>query len=150
MTLFVKANSQLQNTIFPHCHHHFIYIFTSNENSPHATLIKVCMASQWLLSCHCHRCWNTPHITSLCYSHYFVAINVHKSSVNVTGYNLFYVEEFSETPLLHMYFQVRHQIIRLPSAAISHMASKCNGILVGSSSLHCHTTNVVLWHLRPT
>ena len=32
------------------------------------------------------------------------------------------------------------------SAAICHMGSKCNGIIVGRFNLYCHSTNICLWH----
>jgi len=54
----------------------------------------------------------------------------------------FWMEEFSDTPSLHMHFHVRLTLSGYPSAAISHTATKWNGILVGRFNLHCHTTNI--------
>ena len=36
------------------------------------------------------------------------------------------------------------------SAAICCIATKCNGMLVGSFNLYCQITNICLWHCRPT
>ena len=37
-----------------------------------------------------------------------------------------------------------------PSAAICHMATKCNGILEGRFNLYCYTANIHFWHHGPT
>ena len=47
------------------------------------------------------------------------------------GSIFFWIEEFTETPLLHMHFYVRHHFVRRPFTAICHAATKWNGILAG-------------------
>jgi len=43
-----------------------------------------------------------------------VFINGQKASINVNRINFFCTEKFSETPLLHLQFHVRHRFARLP------------------------------------
>ena len=67
-------------------------------------------------------------------------------SLNVNVCHFFLVEESSDTPLLHTDTIVSD----CPFAAISHMATEYNGILVGRFNLYCHTTTVLLWCHVPT
>ena len=60
-----------------------------------------------------------------------------------------HMEECKFTPLLHLHFHVRSILSDCPSAAICHMATKCNGILVGRFNLYYHPTNICLWHCGP-
>ena len=88
--------------------------------------------------------------TSLCSHPLF---GLHKSSVNFDECQrvpFFCMEEFSDTPLLHVHLHVRHNSVRVPSAAICHTATKYDGILVGRFSLYCCPTNICLWHCGPT
>jgi len=48
------------------------------------------------------------------------------------------MEEFSFIPLLHADFHDKCHFVRL------HREAKCNGILAGTLSLYCHTTNILL------
>jgi len=41
ITLFDRTNSQLQNTLFQHSHHHQLCIFTSCEQEPACCTLKV-------------------------------------------------------------------------------------------------------------
>ena len=130
-----RANSQLQNTIFQHSHHHQLCIFTSNEQEPACSARKnlhghlECGLSFTLLSLtaaemHCL----LPHCAHI---HSFVSINIKQASMNVSGCNFFHMEEFTDTPLLHT---LPHQAPFLSdclSAAICHTATKCNEILMG-------------------
>lgn len=64
--------------------------------------------------------------------------------MDVGGYSFFLLEEFSATPLLHTHFCVRHHFVRLPSAAICFMATKCYDLLLGRFNFYCCTTNICL------
>ena len=66
------------------------------------------------------------------------------SPVNVNGCHFFHMEEFSDTPLLHTHFHVRHLLSNHPSAAICHTATKCKGILVRRFNFYSHSTNICL------
>ena len=46
------------------------------------------------------------------------------------------MEEFGDAPLLHVPFSVKQRFSEYPSAAARHMATKCNGILVGRSRIY--------------
>ena len=52
----------------------------------------------------------------------------------------------------HLYFMCSSTSATIlsdcPFAAICHMTTTCNRILVGRFSFYCHTTNIYLWH-RP-
>ena len=76
--------------------------------------------------------------------HCLVSIDIQQASMNVNGCHFFHVEKFSDTSSLHPHF-----MSDFPSAAICHMATKCNGMLVWGSNLFCHTTNIYLWHHGP-
>jgi len=90
---------------------------------------------------------NTPetHHPLPCYahSHCLVYINVQQVSVNVSGCYFFYLEEFSSALLLHT-SKSDAMLSDCPSAAICHLATKCNGVLVGRFSFYCHATNTYL------
>jgi len=94
-----RANSRLQNTLFPHSLHYQLCIFTSL----HATLITICnsggdpMPLSPLLKC-------TPHCAHI---HSLVSINIQQASMSINGCNFFCMEEFDNTPLLHTHFHVR-------------------------------------------
>lgn len=49
---------------------------------------------------------------------------------------------FSVTPLLQTHFHVYSVLSNCPSAAIYHIATKFDGILVGRCNLYCHTSNI--------
>ena len=68
--------------------------------------------------------------------------------MNVSGCSVFCMEEFSDTPLLHMHFCVGCHLSDCPSAAICHMATKWNKTLVGKFNLYCRIINIYLWHLN--
>ena len=55
------------------------------------------------------------------HSRYLVSINGHQTLMNVSGWHFFYMEKFSDTPLLHTHFHVRCSLVRLPlSCHLSH------------------------------
>ena len=130
ITLFDRANSQLQNTIFQHSHHVSAFLPVMNK-SLHVTLVTV------------HTSGHYAHI------HCLVSLNVQPASMNVSGCNFFCMEEFSDTPLLHQHFHVRHHFIRLPLCCHLSNGNNVYGILVGRFSLYCHITNICLWGHRP-
>lgn len=63
------------------------------------------------------------------------SVNVQPVLVNVSGCQLFNVEEFSDTPLLFQHFSVSRHFV-CPSAAFCHITT-CDGVLVGRCSLYC-------------
>ena len=70
--------------------------------------------------------------------------------MNVSGGYFFCMEEFSDSPLLHMHFRNQTSFCQTAYADISHMSTKCNRILMGRFNLYCHATNIRLWHHGPT
>ena len=42
-----RANSQVQNTIFQHSHHHQLRILTSNEQEPVCCTLNICTGGGW-------------------------------------------------------------------------------------------------------
>ena len=84
--------------------------------SLHAMLIQICMAI-WNMTClsHCcHRCWNTPPTPYCAHIHCLVSINIQQVLMNVSGWHFFCMEEFSDTPSLHLHFHIRHHSVKLP------------------------------------
>ena len=100
----------------------------------------------YLSGCCCH-CWNTPPTALLC-SHPLFCL--HKCSASVNECHFFCKEKFHSAPLLHTHFHVRCLLPDYPSAAICHMATNCNEILVVRLNLYCHITNTRLCHHGPT
>jgi len=110
ITLITRANSQLQNDIFQHSHHHELCVFTNNELEAVCHTHKDLYQQRWptvtLAETH-HPSLHCAHI------HCLVSINVQKVSMNVSGCHFFCMEEFNGTLLLHSYFQVRCHFVRL-------------------------------------
>ena len=142
--LFDRANSQLQNIILQHGHHHPLCIFESNEQEP------VCCACtgmhQWgnplspssLLKCSTN-CAHCAHI------HHSISINTQQMLVNVNGCHFFCMEDLIP-PLCFIHASMTDTILpRCPSAVVCHTATKHNGILVGRFSLYCHQINICFW-----
>jgi len=132
VTLFDKANFQLQNTIFQHDHivmHGYIVSPLMNK-SLHAVLVKICINGDDpllllpLLS--------APPIPHCAHIHCLVSINVRQASVNVSGCH------FStwRNSVMHLF--------SICSSMSDITASTCNRILVGRFDLSCHTTNIHL------
>jgi len=92
------------------------YAFSLVMNkSLHATLVKICTSRGD--HCHCHQYWNTPPRSHRAHTCCSVSINIQQASVNVNRC-WFCMEEFHDTPMLHMHFHVRcHSVITplLPS-----------------------------------
>ena len=83
------------------------------------------------------------------HNHCLVSINVKKTSMNVNGCIFFFFFFFStqRNSMIHLCFictSMSEILSDCPSGVICHMAIKCNGILLGSLNLYCHSTNIHL------
>ena len=108
-----RANSQQENTLLQCNNDHELCIFTSEVQEP---------------ACHAHNNlhhWKWPTVAvstaemhhpplHCAHIHWVVSIKVQQVLMNVTGCHFFHLEEFSDTPLLHLYFHVRCHCVRLP------------------------------------
>jgi len=128
--LFDRATSQPQNTIFNIGTIISCSFLLAMNKSLYAMPINICTSGRDALS--------------------LDFINVQQISMHVNGGHFFYMGEFVSTPLLHLHFRVRRHLSQCPSAAICHTATERSRTLVGRSILYCHTTNIHLWHHRPT
>jgi len=72
-----------------------------------------------------------PHYAHI---HCLVSINVQQASVDVSECHSFHMEEFSDTPLLHMHFHVRCHSVRLPLCCHLSRGNKMEYWLEGSTS----------------
>ena len=121
VTVFARANSQLQNTIFQHSHSAFLQM---TNKSLHAMLIKICVAiwNMARLSGHCHHCWNT--LPSHCaHIHYMYIYNIyiqHSASVDEYQWAQFFsTQRNSVTHLCFIHTSVSDIILsNCPFAAI--------------------------------
>ena len=100
-------------TLFFHIITTISYTFSPVMNKNlHAVLVKICtsrgdpLSLSALLKC-TTLCLHCAHI------HCLVSINIQQESMNVNGGNFLCMEQFSDTPLLHMYFHIRHHFVRL-------------------------------------
>ena len=101
-------------------YHPYLCIFASNEQEPAYCACKNPRQRRWLTVSQCYdgiiarkmlpmqTKFHCAHI------HRFVSINVQQASVNVSGCHFSYMEEFSDTLLLHMYFHVTCHLVGLP------------------------------------
>ena len=79
-----------------------------------------------------------PHCAHI---HCLVSINMQQVSMNVSGCHFFSTRRDIMTSLCFICTSISDIILSdCPSAAICHMATKRNGILVGRFNLYCHTT----------
>jgi len=83
VTLFDRANSQLQKRIFQHSHHWPICVDNVIDNALHFVVWHLCMAAYNVscLSHHYHLCWNTPPTVSL-FSHPLFGLQKHSASID--------------------------------------------------------------------
>ena len=125
ITLFDRANSQLQNTVFQRSHHHLLCIFASNEQELHAALIKICTSATdplWLLPMLKHTIHNLTVLTA--------TAGLHKCSSSIDECQ--WVPFFStrRTSMTHLCFTctfISDVILSdCLSAAICHMATTWN------------------------
>ena len=71
------------------------------------------------------------------------SINALQASVSVGA--IFSIQRKSMSSLCFLHTFISDAILSsCPCAPICHMATKCNGILVGRFNLYCHTTNIYL------
>jgi len=118
----------------------------------HFMMQKPCIAI-WnvaCLLCHCHHCWNASPTTALCSHPLF---GLHKCSASEDECHLvpfFHMEKFNGTLFFIHTFMSDVILLYCHSVAIRHKATECNGLLVGSFSLCCCTTNIHLWCCGPT
>ena len=111
ITLFDRANSQLQKSLSQHTILSTISCVSSPamNKSLYPALMKTCTSKGNPLSLlppleHTTR-------SSLC-SHPLSGLQKHSASIN--GCCFFHMEEFGSTPLLHMHFHVRSHSVRVP------------------------------------
>ena len=148
ITLFDRANSQLQNAIFFNIVNTISYVFSPAMNkSLHAVLVKTCMAP-WnvaRLSCHCHHCWNAPPTASLC-SHPLRGLHKHSASGNECQWVQFFSTWRNPiTQFCFIHASMSDSILSdCPSVTICCTATKCNRILLVRFNFYCHITNI-LW-----
>ena len=113
----IRANSQLQSTVFQHRHHHWLIHV---DELIKMLLISSCDSCEWpsrtWLVFHIPVATSEMHNPLLHYAriHWLVSIHVQQVLMYVTGCYFFCMEEFNDTPLLHTYFHVRHHFVRLP------------------------------------
>ena len=107
--LFDRENSQLQNTVFQHSHHQWLYIFSSDEEEPARHAHKDLHQWKWPSIAEMHH--PLPHCAHI---HCLVTINIQQVSMNVNRCNFFCMEEFNSTPLLHKRIHVRRHFVRVP------------------------------------
>ena len=116
------------------CHHHFqcteanIQLHTQFSCNPPICMDQLiempfslwCNSSVWLSGM-----WLFIHVavttaemqypSSHCaHIHSLVSINVQQVSINVSVCHCFCMEKFSDTPMLHTHFYIRHHFVRLP------------------------------------
>ena len=113
------------------------YAFLSATNkSLHAALGKICTSRGEPLSLSPLLSHHPPlHCTHI---HCLVSRNIQQAPVNVNGCYFFHMEEFSNTPLLHVHFYARQRSVRLP------LCCQPSHSKAGRFKLYCHTTNMCL------
>ena len=99
---------------------------TAMNKSLHFVIVKIHVAA-WndaCLSCHCCHCWNAPPTASL-RSH--PQFGLHKHLASVDKYAIFSMWRNSVTHFCFMCTSMSDAILSdCPSAAVCHMAAKCN------------------------
>ena len=113
ITLSNRANSQPQNALFQHSHHHQLCTFASDEQESACSTCKILNQRRQptiaVTTAEMHH--PLPYCAHI---HCLVSINIQQASMNISGYHFFHMEEFNDTPLLQMHFHVRHHFVRLP------------------------------------
>ena len=136
-----------------HCfatiHHCQLCIFAGDEQEPschaHKNLHQLCMAIRNVacLSHPCHHCWNTPPTASLC-SHPLFGLQKFSASINECQWAPSFLHGEIHFYTFFLYALPDTILSDYSFAAIFHMATECNGILVGRFNLCCHTANTHL------
>jgi len=157
--------------IFKYCSHHFqlieadIQLCTrfctqfcnlhrwANQDTLDFGVQRLCMiiCNMAYLSCHCCHSWKHHPSYHCAHIHWLVFINVQQVSVDVSSCHFFCMEEFSDTPLLHLHFHVRQHFVNLSICChLSHSNKmEWNGMLLGKFNLYFHTINIHLWYCGP-
>ena len=145
ITLFNRANSQLQNTIIQHSHHHKLCICTRGKQDLDAVLVKICTSCaqpsrKWLVFHVSVVTAETHHPLPHCANnHCLVFINIQQTSMNVNEFAIFFTWKISVVQLFFIHTSMSDTILSgCPSAAICCMATKCNKILAGILSHYQH------------
>jgi len=139
-TLIDGANPQLQNTILQHTSISYTFLLAMN---------KSLYAMQ-------HQRWPTaavmtpgtyhppPHCAHI---HCLLFINIQQALRNVNECHFLLCGGVQWYTFASYTFpcQMPFCLTGPPFAAICHMATKCNGILVGRPSLYCLSTNICIW-----
>ena len=142
ITLFDRAHSHLQHTVFQHSHHN--YLCTLTISLLHMTK----PVSEQVTHCPCCHCWSaalTPHWAHI---HCSVSRNLHQ----VWCMSLWWMsvgDNFSacRNSVTHLCFICTSvsdtAVSDCPSAAICHTATTWNGILVGRFHLYCQWADIM-------
>jgi len=149
ITLCDRANAQQQDIIFQHKHHHELCILPMMKKSLRDPVLKICTSGDEpllmlpLLKCTTH---NLIVLTSTIGSP-LVFSKCQWMAIGAT----FSTRRNSVPHFGSIYTSMSNAFLSdCPSAAISYMATKWNGILMGSFNLYCHTTNIHFWDCGPT
>mgnify|MGYP001859272356 CR=1 FL=1 len=146
ITFIDRSNSHLQNTIFQRGHHHQLWILTTDEqDSVYHAWVNLHYSHEHglsfaLLLSLLEHITHQPHCAHI---HCLVSRTFSKLQSMSTGV-IFSTWRNSMTHLCFIRTPKSDILSDCPSAAICHMATKYNGILVGRFSLYCHTTNICL------
>jgi len=125
-------------------HHHKLCIFAIDEQEPACCHHKNLQLRKWptiaVTTTETH--YSPPHCS-------YLLFGLHKCSARIDEcqwIDFFSTWRNSMTYLCFIHTSVLDSILSdCPSATICHMATKCNGILVGRFSNYWHTTNIHLW-----
>ena len=139
ITLLDRANSQLQNTLFQHSHHHELCIFTSHEWKPACWGHKNLQEQRWpnvtVATAQTHQ--SPPHCAHI---HCLLSINVQQALMDVSECH-FSAWRNSMTQLCLIHASISDASLSdCPSAAVCQKATTCNRILVGRFNLSTATS----------
>ena len=146
ITLFDRANSQLQNIIFQRILHCYLRIFTNNAQEAACCACKNFLGHLSLLPLLKH----TTHCLSVLTSTvWFPEMFSKHQWMSVDA--IFSSWRNSVTALCSIHTSMSDTIQSdCPLVAVCHTPTECSGILVEMFSLYCHTTNTYLWLHGPT
>ena len=147
VTLFVKANPQLQNSVFEHSLHHEQSSFASDEQEPSCCIHR--NLHQWKRHSATDATAEIHHPPPHCaHVHSLVSINVQQLLMSAIFFSAW------RNLVMHLCFRCTSMSDNVwsdfSSVAIRHIAVTHSGILVGRFSPYCHTTTICLWRCGPT
>jgi len=148
ITLFDRANSQLQNIVFQRSTT-ITYAFSPvMNNSLHALLIEIFhRGGDTLLLSSLLKCTSHPWLCS----HPLFGLQKCSASISECQWITFFPHEGIQWHLCFIHIFRSDSILSdYSSTANCYMATNCNEILVGSFNLYCHGTNIYLRHHGPT